>query len=209
MKNYFDEYYSNRYAASDLSIFTQDGELELMVDFETLDTLPTSAVLSVAIVPFTLDGQIFADQSFYSNISLNDCIKHGLTIDESTFMWWLSMSESARLAITSRESQSLSDLFAAIDVWVTTIKQRFKTDKLFIWGNGASFDLAIMRNACSKTSTKWMFLPSAEQDVRTVVRFKPEVKKTLLYQGVQHDPVFDCIHQCKYVTETYNCINVK
>jgi DNA polymerase III epsilon subunit-like protein len=181
------------------------SELHMMCDLETLDNSPTSTILSVALVPFDMNGNIY-DEYFNKHISLNSCIKAGLTINESTFMWWMQQSQEARSAIVNSQKHQLKDVLNDMSEYIKAFRSAAKT--IYLWGNGAAFDIAILRNAFAAKSIKFPFKPSEEQDVRTIVRLNPDIKHSLKFEGIQHDAKDDCVHQIKYLLNTMESRNI-
>jgi exodeoxyribonuclease VIII len=77
---------------------------------------------------------------FYVDIDPESCVKHGLRMDVSTVMWWLKQTEEARNAVTDHERLDLPAALEGFADW-------FGSTSLPTWGNGATFDNVIVRNA--------------------------------------------------------------
>lgn len=64
---------------------SQSGKRHIMIDLETMGVRPSSAVVSIGCVEFMQTDVISV---FYTPVSLESCLKAGLTTDESTVKWW-------------------------------------------------------------------------------------------------------------------------
>jgi len=166
----------------------------LMVDIETMGTKSNSAIISIGAVEFDINTGN-TGREFYRNISLKSSVDLGLNIDASTVMWWMSQSDEARKSLSKEEPISIKQ--ALLDF------SEFCNKEYQIWGNSASFDLGIMADAYAKThfDIPWDF--RKERCVRTLVSFKPEIKKQLEFNGTAHNALADCYHQIKYCSKTW------
>lgn len=109
----------------------------VMLDLETLDNGPTSAIVAVGAVRFDRSG-VDPRGTFYSPVSAQSSIDAGLTINGSTLNWWMRQSDAAR-AVFADDAPHLADVLTGFASWLP--------DDCKLWGNGASFDNAIMANA--------------------------------------------------------------
>lgn len=161
---------------------------DLMIDIETLDTLPTAAVLSIGAVYFDRrTGEIGG--SFYSRISFVDAITLG-SFSDSTMNWWGQQSDEAR-------NEAFSGMENAIDV-ARNFNKFIKPNSL-VWGNGSVFDITILENwfrACN-TPVPWKFWNV--RDVRTIVDWFNIDVRSYKREGVHHNALDDCLHQIKYI----------
>jgi len=180
---------------------------DVMLDLETFDSKPTGAIVKISAVPFNIKtGKIFDSDIFDVSISLDSCIKAGLTVSENTIYWWLNQNDEARKYLMNerKSNVSLTTALSNFLIWFSNIKNINSIDNLYIWGNGAAFDLAMLSNAFRTIGLNPPYKPSEEQDVRTVVRRDPSIKKNMLFEGIRHNPEHDCKHQIKYVCRTIN-----
>ena len=65
----------------------------IMFDTETLGTSSSSVILSIAAVEFD-DKNL--GRRFHQRISIDSCLKHGLTVSGNTIEWWMDQSAEAR-----------------------------------------------------------------------------------------------------------------
>lgn len=129
---------------------------DIMVDLETLDVMPRAVILSIGAVAFNLNeqesvrdflyGVDCTARSFAQRLSLEGQIPER-SVSASTFQWWLQQSDEARKALCG----ATTSLFAFLNdfaTWVGEMRGPL-TDKrcMRLWGNGAAFDNAILRDA--------------------------------------------------------------
>lgn len=67
----------------------------VMVDIETLDNKPTSAIVSIGAVMFGPNGYDEYN-TFYMVVDAQSCIDAGLTLSADTISWWMKQSDQAR-----------------------------------------------------------------------------------------------------------------
>lgn len=189
----------------------------LMLDIETVDNTNTSAILSIAAVPWNPETGAFATKNyFYEVINLQSCFDVGLTAGGDTIEWWFDQSREARMAALGlgtngeRKKEKLSLIQALVKFELFLNAQKTATGKGYIiWGNSARFDIGIVANAykACKLPMPWSF--RNERDVRTLVHLSPSSKTKTQFIGTKHNPVDDCKYQIKYCSKAWRKINVK
>lgn len=170
----------------------------LMVDLETMSNKGNAAIVSIGAVAFEPSrGEI--GPTFYSVVDLTSCERAGLHIDADTVRWWMKQSAEARSAIIAEGS----DLSLALSNLGAFSRENL-TDNVRVWGNGVDFDNVILRNAYNAVGLDpfWKFYNNC--DVRTIVELGRSAgidpKRTLEFEGEQHNALADAIHQAKYVS---------
>lgn len=161
----------------------------VMLDLETLGTLPGCVIVSLGAVEFdTNTGKI--GRRFYRTIKIQSALNVGLFVEGQTIEWWLKQSEEARAAIL-KDAVDIEVALCAFALWFNP--------NYTIWGNGLGFDVSILKMAfhAIKYPHPWKY--DAERDVRTIVAENPELKNKAAFVGVRHEPIADCEHQIKYV----------
>lgn len=112
----------------------------VMVDLETMSTENHAAIVSMGAVRFWLNvkqEQFTPDQEFYINVDLESSVNAGLHLSAHTVKWWLKQGDSARRALDN-----------GIDLKTALIMLRgFIPNDVYLFGNGATFDNVILRNA--------------------------------------------------------------
>jgi hypothetical protein len=160
---------------------------DIMVDIETMSTQNNAAVLSIGAVAFSKEG--VSEERFYTKVSLKSCEDYGLHIGADTVMWWLGQSREAQQALLGY-APSLPDALLEFSQWLG----RFGKPKL--WGNGATFDNVILRNAYAVAGMKapWDFWN--DRCFRTLKGLSPSV---VLPDrgGVHHNALDDAVYQAE------------
>lgn len=181
---------------------------DIMIDIETLGTRMDSVMLSISAVPFNMNGDI-SERTFDMYIDIDSSIQAGAKVTGHTFLWWLGQSEDARQSQISASRFALVEVLDAFTRWYTEQCTHNNT-ALNVWGNGSKFDLGIITSAYESIGNNVPWKPWVEQDVRTVVRWNPDIKKTMKqdFQGTEHKGIDDCKHQIRYVIETLKSRNL-
>ncbi|WP_312331937.1 3'-5' exonuclease [Sphingobacterium sp.] len=166
---------------------------DVMIDIETLDTTPTSVILSIGAVPFNIgDGQAGQEYSSKCNVSMQ--VRDGHTIGLETLKWWIEQDAGVLSNSLSggewvrRSVENLNDFISEKCV-----------DEVRLWSNSPSFDLVILKNALNNP---WPFPFWRERDVRTFVAIRSETAKEFSRKAT-HDPVDDCLRQIDMVCAVY------
>jgi hypothetical protein len=178
---------------------------DIMIDLETLDLGPQSAVIAVGAVMFDpMTGHTGAE--FYAKIRPDDAMLYG-THTQDTLEWWGRQDPAAR-----------AEAFGGvISSWV--ICDAFRGFVLGNgpgvrpWGNGATFDVSILEHLFKVHGlpAPWDFWDV--RDVRTVVDMGERLRgcqaKKMPFQGMAHKALDDARHQARYVTEIFQQLRVE
>lgn len=177
----------------------------LMLDLETMGNTPSAPIISIGAVLFDpATGDLGASTEI--NISLESSMSYGSIPDASTIMWWMKQSDEARVAV-SGGGKSLADALREFYLFVC---EKADTKWLQVWGNGASFDCVILRNAYSVIGQLPPWQWWNDRDVRTIVELGKQLgidpKKDMPFDGVRHTAVADAMHQARYVSAIWQRI---
>lgn len=173
----------------------------IMIDLETMGHNSNSAIVSIAAIPFDINTGEIAP-AFVMNIDLDSCLKAGLHVTAGTVWWWLAQSDKARQGIAENPS-SLQSVLGLFKIFLE------EHENASLWGNSARFDLGLLENAYNILGyeTPWKFWN--ERCLRTLSSLSPEIKKSITFEGTEHNPVDDCLHQIKYCVAIMNKLNNK
>lgn len=129
----------------------------LSLDFETLNTKPDSAVLSIGAC-IQVGKKL---HEFYRVVRLEEQVVYGATVSSDTLAWWFTQNQEARDAIAQEVKagkavtmdRALCDFLA----WLDKAKPDYKTMKVST--NGANFDEPIIQWHLGKNglSAPWAF----------------------------------------------------
>ena len=134
--------------------------LDVMIDLETVGNRAGCGILSIGAVyfdPFALDQKkpLGKDGTFpallgaehYEVVRLSTCDKVGLHRDQGTLEWWGRQSAEARKVLDAagkaRGNTPLTKALTNLNDFLATAGKK----KVRVWGNGASFDNAILASA--------------------------------------------------------------
>ena len=178
-----------------------DNYIDVMLDLETLGTVPGSVILSMGACffdPFT--GKI--GKEFFRAIDIDSSIESGMQIDGGTLEWWLRDNPEALKATIDVESkETLEEALIAFFNFCDTDGQ---IAKVRLWANDPSFDTAMIMYACKQTKIPYQLKFWNNRDVRTIVGLYPSnLFKDYKINNQRigyHTALADAIYQAKYVS---------
>ena len=117
-----------------------------MIDLETLDVLPTAAVLTIGAVKFDPFGDDVRDptcEKLYVKVDLDSCDRLGLTTSDATIDWWSQQDKKAQEEAFSPDGR--------IPIYEAMNKlYKFCWGAQRVWSHGAGFDVIICEHIFSK-----------------------------------------------------------
>ncbi|EEZ4274776.1 exonuclease [Escherichia coli] len=171
----------------------------LMIDLETMGTNANAPIVVIGAVFFDPQtGEI--GPVFYIVISLTDAMNTGAVPDGGTIEWWLKQSSEARAAILT-DQVKLKDALSRFREFINEY-----SDEKFVqvWGNGATFDNAILRRSYERQGIPCPWRYHNDRDVRTIVELGKTIdfdaRTVIPFEGVRHNALDDARHQAKYVS---------
>ena len=171
----------------------------LMIDLETMGTNTNAPIVVIGAVFFDPQtGEI--GPVFYIVISLTDAMNTGAAPDGGTIEWWLKQSSEARAAILT-DQVKLKDALSRFREFINEY-----SDEKFVqvWGNGATFDNAILRTSYERLDIPCPWRYHNDRDVRTIVELGKTIgfdaRTAIPFEGVPHNALDDARHQAKYVS---------
>lgn len=178
---------------------------EMMFDLETLDTQPSTIVLSMGAViwetfqPSSAPLQWRVLRRFYRILDIQSQADRKRTVSESTIIWWQRQDANAR-----------DEAFSAVRQPVTRVLDDFRrfadleSGINAFWANPATFDFPIWEDLAMSFSNYVPWSYRQKYDVRTAVREASYSAKdhipTRPIDGVPHLPVYDCEWQIDLLT---------
>lgn len=118
----------------------------VMVDLETLGTVPGCVLLSYGGVIFSTAGGDLGEE-LYVVFNRADCEKAGLHVSQDTLDWWMRQSPESRQVLADAADKKRSVPLKAGLLMINEFMSRNGGKSLKIWGNGADFDNPILRCA--------------------------------------------------------------
>lgn len=150
-----------------------------MVDLETLGSNPSSPVIQIGLVFFTIDG---IDLKAQCTIDFNDALKYG-EADGSTIKWWLSQPKEAQ----EKLFENTKTMAETIEIFNRLIKGQ---NANYYWAH-ATFDFPILIS---------MFRNYGGLDMRTLEYLAGDIeweKRTGIHHCAVDDASYQAIHAIK------------
>ncbi len=185
---------------------------DIMIDLETVDNVASSAIVSIGAVECDIiTGK--TGEEFYRVVDLTDQAETGLTFNHDTISWWMEQSDSARQVFNDKRNRELPvDMCKSFIKWVDSLETN--NEKIRVWGNGASFDNAILWHFLRR----YGFTPPTrfwnDRDMRTLVGFYPyqllqDWKIKNQRTGVYHNALDDAKYQVALCSNIMQELGVK
>ncbi|EFA4152508.1 exonuclease [Escherichia coli O166:H49] len=171
----------------------------LMIDLETMGTNTNAPIVVIGAVFFDPQtGEI--GPVFYIVISLVDAMNTGAVPDGGTIEWWLAQSSEARSAILTDQAKLKDGLL----LFREFINEHSDEKFVQVWGNGATFDNAILRTSYERLDIPCPWRYCNDRDVRTIVELGKaldfDARTAIPFEGIRHNALDDARHQAKYVS---------
>lgn len=174
----------------------------VMVDLETVGTGPNALIISIGAVKFDPLKLEDPTDSFHVGIDLSSLptTAYGFDIEPGTVGWWLHPERAAGRAALNEVAKT--DIGSALDgfaLWLGAGAHR-------IWGNGASFDNVILRNAYDKLGLEapWAFWN--DRCYRTFKNLAKELKLERI--GAHHSALDDALSQAAHLQAIVSYLNL-
>lgn len=161
-----------------------------MIDIETLGKVPGSAVVSIGA--YNLD----TEATFYCVIDLASNFACKMSVDASTFEWWLGQSDKAKEIFKAKDKVTLPDALSRLLLWLPP------SNDLLIWGNGINFDGVLLEVAFRRCGLEVPWKYTNCRDHRTAVALYPGIKKPKNTSA--HNSLADAIAQGQHLKAILN-----
>ena len=172
----------------------------VMVDLETLATSSNALILSIGAVKFDPLSDQVLDQ-FHVGVDLDSLPSnaYGLDIEAATVLWWLNAQRAAgREALEAVPKADLASVLDGFSMWIGRNAK--------VWGNGASFDNVILRNAYTKLGLvcPWSFWN--DRCYRTFKNLAPSIKTERV--GAYHSALDDAVTQASHMQKIVHALKL-
>lgn len=180
----------------------------VMLDFETLDTSEKPALLSIGAVSFnilerdTVETLRAPGRGFYQTFNLDDQLRVGRTISQSTLTWWLQQSEEARRLFSQLQTGPISQ--SIMSLFHNFCRASEATE---LWCNGAADDGKWYATFCADFGLTPFFRYSKISCARTIYKLAKVKPDDFKVPGlVAHDAIDDCINQILKLQHCYRLL---
>ncbi|MBF8220460.1 3'-5' exoribonuclease [Serratia ureilytica] len=178
----------------------------LMLDIETLGVSTEAPLISIGAVFFEpLTGECGSE--FYRVITLSSALENCL-VEPRTLQWWMAQSDSARAVFNDSSAIDLHEALREFSLFV----QSRGSDEVQVWGNGASFDNAILAAVYRKHAQKLPWRFRNDRDVRTIVELAKCLKNVDVRASFSinasdaHHALRDAKFQVAYVSAAFRAL---
>lgn len=187
--------------------------MDIIVDLETLGTDVDSTVIQIACSAFSFKTGSLLGEPFVGYLALDAMKQEDIKASGSTLKWWMTQNRDVFESIINNPFRmTRTDLWEAFFRWLTerSMECYEKGDELKLWGNGISFDCAMVKhNLGDLYDTVIKFWN--ERDARTLVDMHcrsmgysdRNFKKRFDREG-KHDAMVDIAIEAEYLAFAYN-----
>ena len=164
----------------------------VMIDLETMGTVPEMAIVSVGAVLFDPRLGKIDKKTFYREL---DWESQGRFIDPETQKWWEGQNAKAKDALYGLED--LGDTLNELSEWLPADCK--------VWGNGSTFDISCLEHAYRQLGIviPWKFWNV--RDCRTVLDMYESKRGGFNKQtgGTLHNALDDAKYQASYINKMW------
>lgn len=165
--------------------------MHVMIDLETMGTRPNAPIIAIGAVAFDATG---IRGEFYANVNLTSAVVQGnAVISPDTVLWWLRQDKAAQDAFSDTQDEPYS-----LEGALQELNKTFDWPKVDgVWGNGATFDNVIIREAHNNAGVvcPWPFWN--DKCYRTVKGAYPDV--LVARDGTHHNALDDARYQALHL----------
>lgn len=181
---------------------SMSDRIDIMIDLETLGLGYDSPILSIGAAVIA-NGEVMLG-GYHVGISLEDSIAHGRVPSASTIEWWLRQAPEAQQALAKKLSTGVSVNVALLD-FANWVRSRYGA---YVWGNGADFDIAMLRHAFAKVG---LDEPWSYRNVRCFRTYMAEFghDEDWVQPSVKHDAQADAHAQAQTLVNCWKRMGVK
>ena len=171
-----------------------------MLDIETFGKSNEAAIVAIGAVKFVPEHHLICER-FYVVVNPRSSERFG-KMDADTVLWWMSKERTAaRETMLATDMVDLPSALEAFDMWYGT------DDKLPIWGNGATFDNVVVKNAYEKCGMEAPWSYKADRCYRTIFNTLHDVPFTNV--GTYHNAVDDATAQAIHLMKIARKLGIK
>lgn len=169
------------------------AEHHFMLDLETQSTRANAAIVSIGIVYLRLHETTKAVLES-AELYLRTAPHEGAHVCAETLAWWRGQNEQAQREVDG--SLARINMPLALEL-ITHFMQAQAPDKArrLVWGNGPSFDNAILTEVFRSQATEAPWEYWNDRDLRTLLAIQPAAKRLITFSGIRHHALHDARHE--------------
>lgn len=171
-------------------------DIPVSIDLETLGVRADAVILSIGAAA-EVDGTLV---TFASAIKVGNGSQTERLIDSNTLAWWREKGPLFDQTMAACEdAPDLREVLLQFAAWYSRLGN--DRDRLYPWGNGASFDVGMLDHAFAQEGIvpPWQFW--TVRDLRTLKHLAQDagVFQHVEREGVHHDAVTDAVNQLRMI----------
>lgn len=171
----------------------------IMVDLETLSLTSNARIVSIGAMCFQSKGEGVGEPWFYQTIKYDEDDTR-FDVDPGTLAWWKKQSPEAQKVLTDPDAPSLSEGLDNFVNWMRCF------DSPRVWGNGAVFDNAVLKNSLIKCGKVIPWSHKNDRCYRTLIA-QYEVKK--VKPKIEHHALYDAVAQAETLLNAVSTFHLK
>lgn len=176
-------------------------EMHIMLDLETCALEENAAILSICLMPFSLDKDSTVPEPFCQVVDTMSCFMAGMSLGSSQ-EWWTRQDAAAKIALLKAEKVSVDTTFRNVHSYLSALAENHE---LVIWSRGLNFDLPKLEYCLHRFAEKPLpYLYWNVADVRTALRMAGVNHHDFEFVGTKHNAIDDCRHQIKLVQAAFD-----
>lgn len=169
--------------------------MNIMLDLETLSSRPDACIVAIGAATFSSDGAdqdkgFIPRQKFYVAVDPQSSQDEGGGITARTVQWWARQSDAARAALNDESAVAIGEALRRFATYCSL----FNEPK--VWGNGASFDNVVLRQAYERLGMEAPWTFRNERCYRTLKNLRPDIAFEPF--GTAHHALDDAIAQARH-----------
>jgi hypothetical protein len=173
------------------------------IDLETLGTSADAPIVQIGVQLFDLErGYLYPDGRH--QIDVQPYSMAGASAQ--TVAWWLEQTASARAAC----AHAINTGTTTSDALAQLAGILLRTGCEHVWGNGTTFDIAILEQAYRKDEGAPPWRYNQPRDMRTLVDAAATLrgfdKKSIEFAGVPHFASHDAAHQARVICAAWEAL---
>lgn len=175
------------------------SQLNIMLDMETCALEENSAILSIALMPFAVDGPTAPDP-LYMVVDTMSCFMAGMSMTSSQ-EWWTQQPPAARMELLKSKKDSIDTVFREVHSYLSVLAENHE---LVMWSRGLNFDIPKFEYCYRRFVEKPLpYNYWNVADVRTALRMSDINPHDIEFVGIRHNALDDCRHQIKLVQAAF------
>lgn len=175
--------------------------MDVMLDLETLSTLPNSVILTFGAVKFSpWHSDVDQTQGLYYRIDVDEQLNLDRHVYQGTIDWWGSQPEDIREEALGQDGRICLEDFC-------NNLNRFLVGVDNIWAQGPAFDIVILEDLYRQLGKPipWNFWQI--RDSRTLFAVHGDPRKKDRHGA--HNALIDCYYQARAVQDIYNTVGIQ